>query len=304
MIAPSAAKLVVRLMIRASVVVLLSVLIGCQASPPPLPPPVRPPPPAARIEPSAPKPVGARWSFTVTETACIAHASNPAVSLTVRVGDNQAVLSVMASAMKSSTVGANTHARLLFRGPQGSWTLPARTDSHHVVMASLQLNDTAVNNVLVLLGGGRLETDVAKVMVPALRIPDSDVSGREWFDCVHKAIAYDLLSGSETMMTIAADKKRHIEYQDENRMWDTELSDGTADSGARQPVIPTRTGHRASDRSQPPPEGWRSSPWAVVNRRHALRMQPRATACQPKDCRCVRSDRPPAQAGSFTDRKP
>ncbi len=243
MIAPSAAKLVVRLMIRASVVVLLGVLIGCQAPPPPLPPPGPPPPPAARIEPSVPKPVGARWSFTVTETACIAHASNPAVSLTVRVGDNQAVLSVMASAMKSSTVGANTHARLLFRGPQGSWTLPARTDSHHVVMASLQLNDTAVNNVLVLLGGGRLETDVAKVMVPALRIPDSDVSGREWFDCVHKAIAYDLLSGSETMMTIAADKKRHIEYQDENRRWDTELSDGTADSGARQPVIPMHSSH-------------------------------------------------------------
>ena len=188
MIAPSAAKLVVRLMIRASVVVLLGVLIGCQAPPPPPPPPGPPPPPAARTEPSVPKPVGARWSFTVTETACIAHASNPAVSLTVRVGNNQAVLSVMASAMKSSTADANTHARLLFRGPAGSWTLPARTDSHHGVMAYLHLDDTAVNKLLLLLGGGRLQTDVAKVLVPVLRIPDSDVSGRQWFDCVRKEL--------------------------------------------------------------------------------------------------------------------
>jgi hypothetical protein len=68
--------------------------------------------------------------------------------------------------------------------------LPARTDSHHGVIAYLRLNDTAVNNVLLLLGGGRLWTDVAKVMVPALRIPDSDVSGREWFDCVQQELSH------------------------------------------------------------------------------------------------------------------
>jgi hypothetical protein len=186
MITPLAGKLVVRQMVRAtSLVVLLSVLIGCQASPPP---PAPSPPPGPPIEPFVPNPVAARWSFTVTEAACVAHASNPAVSLTVRVGNNQAVLNVMATAMKSSTTDANAHARLLFRGPAGSWTLPARTDSHHGVMAYLHLDDTAVNKLLLLLGGGRLQTDVTKIMVPALRIPDSDVSGREWFDCVRKEL--------------------------------------------------------------------------------------------------------------------
>ena len=141
-----------------------------------------------------PNPVGARWSFTVTETTCIAHASNPKVSLTVRVSNSEAVLSVTASTMKSSAAIANTHARLRFRGTEGSWSLPARTDSHHAVVTYLHLDDTAVNNVLLLLGGGRLQTDVAKVMVPTLRIPDSDVSGREWFDCVHKELGH-LTSG-------------------------------------------------------------------------------------------------------------
>jgi hypothetical protein len=55
-------------------------------------------------------------------------------------------------------------------------------------MAYLHLDDTAVNKLLLLLGGGGLQTDVAKVMIPALRIPDSDVSGRQWFDCVRKEL--------------------------------------------------------------------------------------------------------------------
>ena len=187
---PSLAKLLVRLVMRADlVIVLLSTLSGCQAPPPPAAPPPAPPPPPS-VEPLAPSPVGARWSFTVTQTACIARASNPAVSLTVRVGNNEAVLSVMAPAMKASTANTDAHARLRFRGTEGAWTLPARTDSHHTVAAYLRLDDTTAKTVLSLLGGGHLQTDVAKVMVPELRIPDSDVSGREWFDCVHKELGH------------------------------------------------------------------------------------------------------------------
>jgi hypothetical protein len=167
--------------------VLLSVLLGCQAPPPP-PAPAPPPEPPPPSVPSVPNPVGARWSFTVTETTCIAHASNPAVTLTVRVGNNQAVLSVMAAAMKSSTAKANAHAQLRFKGSEGSWTTPARTDSQHAVTAYLHLNDTAMNNILLLLGGGRLQTEVGKTMIPVLRVPDSDVSGREWFGCVRREV--------------------------------------------------------------------------------------------------------------------
>jgi hypothetical protein len=167
---------------------LLSVLSGCEAPPPPATP-VPPPAPPASVEASAPKPVGARWSFAVTETACTAHASNPAVSLTVRVSKSEAVLSVMASAMKSATVNANTRARLRFKGTEGSWTLAARIDSQHTVAAYQHLDDAVVDNVLLLLSGGRLQTEVGTVPVPVLLIPDSNVSGREWFDCVHKAFA-------------------------------------------------------------------------------------------------------------------
>ena len=185
---PSAGERAVRRVIRAkSLGVLLGVLLGCQAPPPPPPPPAPPPEPSPPSVPSVPNPVGASWSFTVTETTCIAHASNPAVTLTVRVGKNQAVLSVMAAAMKSSTK-ANAHAQLRFKGTDGSWTTPARTDSRHAVTAYLHLNDTAANNVLLLLGGGRLQTEVAKTVIPVLRIPDSDVSGREWFGCVRREV--------------------------------------------------------------------------------------------------------------------
>src|SRR5215831_2423344 len=53
-----------------------------------------------------------------------------------------------------------------------------------------------------------------------------------------------------------------------------------ADSDARRPPIPMKPAT--------PWEGWRDGPRAVVNRRHALREQPRGAPCQPRDCRCVR----------------
>jgi len=173
--------------IRAAAVALLMLApVGCRApSPPPRTTtvvPAAPPPAAVRRLPEA---VSANWSFAITETGCIAHASNRDVSLTVRVG-HRFELSVSGIALQSIPAPAGTWAQLRFDSAGGSWTLPARGDSHRAVVAIVQPGERARNDVLMLLGGGSLRTELRNARVPVLRIPDSDVSGRDWFDCVRR----------------------------------------------------------------------------------------------------------------------
>ncbi|HEX5325274.1 MAG TPA: hypothetical protein VFW75_01270 [Acetobacteraceae bacterium] len=169
-------------------VLVVAVLVGCHAPPPP--PPRKPPPP---LPPAAvhrvPEAVGASWSFAITATACVAHASNRDVSLAIRVGPHDsAELSVTGTAVRAVASRAGRSARLRFVGATGSWRLAARTNSAHAVAAAMPLAATAASHVLLLLGGGSLHTEIGKARVPVLRLPDSDVSGRDWFDCVRRKL--------------------------------------------------------------------------------------------------------------------
>jgi len=161
-------------------------LAGCHAPSPPAPPPLPAPPPFARPPPEV---VSGRWSFAITGAACIAHASNPDVSLALRIGrDDKVELNVAGRKVRSAVTRRRRRARLRFEGAAGSWTVAARSTSDRTVVAVVPLGATTASHVLALLGGGHLRTEVGTADVPVLRLPDSDVAGREWFDCVRSEL--------------------------------------------------------------------------------------------------------------------
>jgi len=90
--------------------------------------------------------------------------------------------------VRSAVVHGGRRARLRFDGTAGSWTLPARSSAHRAVVAIVSLSETTADRVLTLLGGGRLRTEVGRAYIPVLRLPDSNVAGREWFDCVRSEL--------------------------------------------------------------------------------------------------------------------
>ncbi len=169
---------------------LAGTLIACHAPPPP-PSPLPPLPVPPPFVPPPPMVVTGRWSFAITGTACVAHASNRDVSLGIRIGrDDKVELSVVGRKVRSPAARGGRQARLHFEGSAGSWTLLARSTSHRAVLAIMPLGQTTANNVLLLLGGGRLRTEVDTASIPVLRLPNSDVAGREWFDCVRSELAH------------------------------------------------------------------------------------------------------------------
>ncbi len=180
-----------RLLSAVASALLVGGLFGCQA---PLPPPSIPPvslPLPPPVAPPAPETVSAKWSFAITGAACIAHAPGRDMSLELRIGANdRAELTVAGPAVRSAVAGGGREARLRFKGVGGAWTLPARSSAGRAVLAAAPLNETTASDVLVLLGGGRLQTEVGKAHVPVLRLPDSDVAGREWFDCVRSKLGH------------------------------------------------------------------------------------------------------------------
>jgi len=174
----------------ASAALLAGALVGCHAPPPPPPasPPLPVPPPFVQPPPEV---VSGRWSFSIADTGCVANASNPDVSLALQIGQhNKVELSVAGRKVRSAVPRRGSRARLRFEGPAGSWTLPARSTAHRAVVAVVPLNETTASNVLALLGGGHLRTEVGTRFVPVLRLPDSDVAGRDWFDCVRSELGH------------------------------------------------------------------------------------------------------------------
>ena len=170
----------------AAVALLTGALAGCHAPSPPRAPPLPVPPPFVHPLPEV---VSGRWSFAITDAACIAYASNPEVSLALRIGRHDKVeLSVAGRTVRSAITHRRRRARLRFEGPAGSWTVAARSTSDRTVVAVVPLGATTASHVLALLGGGHLRTEVGTADVPVLRLPDSDVAGREWFDCVRSEL--------------------------------------------------------------------------------------------------------------------
>ncbi len=166
---------------------LLVPLAACHRQlPPAAAPVVVPRPPAPHVE-APPAPVGAAWSFAMAESACEAHATHRGLSLAVRVGDNRIAFTLAGETVRRLHLRKGTRTQLRFAGSAGSWSVPARFGSGSFSTA-VPLNQTSANNVLTLLSGGSLRTSAANGRVPVLRIPDADVSGREWFDCVRQKL--------------------------------------------------------------------------------------------------------------------
>lgn len=168
--------------------VLGATLVGCtQPPPPPVPVPIALLPP--RIQPPRPpEPVNASWSFSVTQTACVARAVSREVSLTLSFGSNSKLEFTLSAQVLRSGGRAGARGRLQFHGGTGSWVWPARVDPHSTLTVLPPPSKTAAKDVLIALDGGTLRTEFIHVMVPPLRVPAANVAGREWFDCVRAKI--------------------------------------------------------------------------------------------------------------------
>ncbi|HEY6433415.1 MAG TPA: hypothetical protein VIZ17_15655 [Acetobacteraceae bacterium] len=148
--------------------------------------------PAIQHPPRPPESVSASWSFSITQTACVARAVGRAMSLTVNVGNNRLEFVLAARALESeATTPAGTRGALRFHGSAGSWTWPARVDRHRDLAGGLSASKAAVNDVLVALEGGMLRTEVGHAVVPVLLVPAANVAGRDWFECVGAKVSHE-----------------------------------------------------------------------------------------------------------------
>lgn len=176
--------------------VVLVGLAACHRPPPPAPPVALEPPPVMQ-HPKQPGPVNASWSFSIMQSACVAHAVNREASLMLRFGSNGKFEFVFSSpSLRSAARHAGVHGRLQFHGGAGSWTWSARTTTHRTLSGLLPANQSAANDVMIALGGGALRTELVHARVPLLRIPAANVAGRDWFECVRAKIGHASLTRS------------------------------------------------------------------------------------------------------------
>jgi hypothetical protein len=177
---------------RATLWLSVAVLAACHGPPKPAPvalpvPPLpTPPPPVQRPLP----PLPAVWSFAITNTACEAEAAHRDLALAVHVGnDGKVVLRLAGTVLRRHRWRAGTRAEFRFVGAAGLWALQSRFDADRTFVAVAPLDEISAGQVLELLGGGSLNTSAPADRIPALKIPDANVSGREWFDCVRHKLA-------------------------------------------------------------------------------------------------------------------
>ena len=164
---------------------LVLALAACQRTPPPPPPAAVAPPPIVVPPVRPPEPVRVSWSFSITQTACVARASGHEASLTLSVGsDGKLEFVLTGQAFRPVTERVGARGTLRFRGSAGSWRWPAQVNRHREVAGGLAANETAAKDVLSALDGGMLRTEFGHDLVPALIVPAADVAGRDWFDCV------------------------------------------------------------------------------------------------------------------------
>jgi hypothetical protein len=71
-----------------------------------------------------------------------------------------------------------------FVGTSGTWTVTGRRAASHRVTASQPMTEDQAGQILVLLAGGVVRVGRANEGLPPLQVPNSGVSGRDWFECV------------------------------------------------------------------------------------------------------------------------
>jgi hypothetical protein len=157
-------------------------LAACQKpEPPPAPPPPPPPPPPPIVH----RPVAATWNFQ-TGDVCTATAGGGALSMEIAVSRD--TMTLTARLPRDAVVRAGRLAGIEFSGPSGAWTMSGRGAASHRVIASQPMTEDQAGEILILLGGGRINIGSRALGVPELRIPNGGEPGRDWFACVRRQL--------------------------------------------------------------------------------------------------------------------
>jgi hypothetical protein len=151
-----------------------------------------PPAPEARAEASvpavpsfvrhAPNPtLRTKWRFRTGDRSCTATAAATDASLVVTVS-HSAPISLLVT-LPSLPLNGATSVPLRFSGPAGDWRVAARRTGTGHLSAELGSDSTALNRLLILLGGGSLGMEEPATSSVSLAISDADAQGQAWFDC-------------------------------------------------------------------------------------------------------------------------
>jgi hypothetical protein len=160
----------------------LLLLVACEKPPASVvvvPPsaPARPPPIQRRVS--------AAWNFHNGDV-CIASASSSALALEVTASGDTLTLNVRSG--RGTAIPAGRSVAIEFAGPAGSWTVAGRKVASHRVIASQPMTEDQAGRILVLLDGGVVRVGRPDQSLPALQVPNSGISGRDWFECVRRQL--------------------------------------------------------------------------------------------------------------------
>jgi hypothetical protein len=136
--------------------------------------------------PAESKPV---WSFSVENNECYASVSTNSEKLSIYSENNYFInFYISGSAIRSVITHGKPPAHLIFAGPSGSWKLSIQSQSADSLSTKLPSNETTASEVLAILAGGVLQSELAHGAVHTLHVPDSNIAGREWFSCIRSKI--------------------------------------------------------------------------------------------------------------------
>ena len=166
---------------------LLLLLSACHAEPSPPPvaavSPSLPVPPRPVVKPPVRESIAPTWSFSQMPDVCTARAVQSGRGLVVSVRRDTGINISIKNITKNRITGKG-NIQLSFSGVAGEWSLRAVENGQNDVAMHLPLDDVSVGYLLILLGGGTLETGDKRLTLPILQLASSDAEGQAWFDCV------------------------------------------------------------------------------------------------------------------------
>lgn len=125
------------------------------------------------------------WSFSVENNECHASIATNSEKLSIDSENNDIItFYISGSAIRSIITHGKPPAHLVFVGTAGSWKLSIQSQSADSLSTKLPLNETTASDVLAILAGGVLQSELAHGAVHTLHVPDSNIAGREWFSCI------------------------------------------------------------------------------------------------------------------------
>jgi len=129
------------------------------------------------------------WSFSVENNECHASVTTNSEKFSIYSENSDVIIFyISGSAIRSIIAHGKPPAHLIFVGPSGSWKLSIQSQSADSLSTKLPSNEITANDVLAILAGGVLQSQLAHGAVHTLHVPDSNIAGREWFSCIKSKI--------------------------------------------------------------------------------------------------------------------